>query len=299
MSSLQNPTAAYKQQFHDTFNSALAQTQSRLRGTVNDRGTIDGASFTINNIGTTEMEAVGGRYEDKRPGQLGNATRVVYMADFDKNLVVDGFDIPKLAADPTYKYADELVAAANRRTDKTIYRALLDAVLEKYTEGGTFSQISLPATQMIAAGGTAFTKAKAIYVRSLFRRNEADGENNMDDPITILWDDNMLRQILSDTTLTSADYLTVGMLQEGKVAGKWLGMNWVPYQALDKPVAGTTRTVAYTKSAVDYGVGIETKTRIGENQQKRGHPVEAYAWMSMGAGRQDEKKVVQIDFLDA
>lgn len=296
MSSLKNPTAAFRQQFHDTFVEALQQKESRLQSAVVDRGSIAGSSFTINNIGATEMEPVTNRYEDKHVGNLDNATRVVYMSDFDRLLAVDGFDIPKLAADPSYKYVDLLVAAANRRKDKTIYRALLDGVLEKTTETGTPSTVALPASQIILAGATGFTKTKAIATRAMFRKNEADSMNG--EQLFITYDDNMVRQIMGDTTLTSSDFMAVQMLQAGEIAKNWLGFTWIPYQLLDNGAGGATerRTVAWCKSAVHYGTGIETKTRVGENEQKRGHPTEAYAWMSLGAGRQDELKVVAVDF---
>lgn len=290
------PTAAFKQQFHDAFVDALAQKESRLQGTVIDRGQISGSSFTINSLGTTEMEAVTGRYQDKNPAELDNNTRLVYMADFDRTLVIDGFDIPKLAADPSYKYASLLVEAANRRKDKTIYRALIDDVVTKTGES-SFSTASLPAAQKIVAGGTAFTKAKALLVRKLFRANECDQENG--EQLFMLYDSNMVAQILADTTLTSADFMSVQMLQDGKVATNWLGFTWLPYEQLDNGAGGATerKTVAYAKSGVHLGTGITAKTEVGENKQKRGHPVEAYGWMSLGAGRQDEKKVVTIDFL--
>lgn len=51
------------------------------------------------------------------------------------------------------------------------------------------------------------------------------------------------------------------------------------------------------KSGVEIGMGINFKTDVSENKAKRGHPTEAYGWLSLGAGRQDEKKVVAIDFL--
>lgn len=290
------PTAAYKQQFHDAFVSALAQTDSRLQSAVIDRGQIDGSSFTINSLGTTEMEAVTGRYQDKNPAELDHNTRVVYMADFDRTLVVDGFDIPKLAADPSYKYVELLTQAANRRKDKSIYRALIDDVIVKTGETG-FGTASLPSTQKIAAGGTAFTKAKILYARKIFRANECDQENG--EQLYMLYDSNMVAQILADTTLTSADFMAVQMLQEGKVAANWLGFNWIPYEQLDNGAGGATerKTAAWAKSAVHYGTGINVKTEIGENKQKRGHPTEAYGYMSLGAGRQDEKKVLTIDFL--
>ena len=171
-----SPTAAYKQQFHDAFVAALAQKESRLQGTVMDRGQIDGSSFTINSLGITEMEAVTGRYQDKNPTELDNNTRVVYMADFDRTLVVDGFDIPKLAADPSHKYVGLLTEAANRRKDKSIYRALIDDIIVKTGEN-SFGTASLPSGQKILAGGTAFTKAKILLSRKLFRANECDQEN--------------------------------------------------------------------------------------------------------------------------
>ena len=295
MSFPSSPTAAYKQQFHDAFVAALAQKESRLQGTVMDRGQIDGSSFTINSLGITEMEAVTGRYQDKNPTELDNNTRVVYMADFDRTLVVDGFDIPKLAADPSYKYVGLLTEAANRRKDKSIYRALIDDIIVKTGEN-TFGTASLPSGQKILAGGTAFTKAKILLARKLFRANECDQENG--EQLYMLYDSNMVAQILADTTLTSADFMAVQMLQEGKVATNWMGFNWIPYEQLDAGAggAGERKTAAWAKSGIHMGTGINVKTSIGENTQKRGHPTEAYGYMSLGAGRQDEKKVITIDF---
>lgn len=300
MSSLKNVSAAYRQQFDDSFREKLQQKQSRLQDKVYDRGTISASSFTINSIGSTEMEAVNNRYEDKHPAGVDNSTRVVYMQDFDRLLVIDGFDIPKLVADPTYKYVDALVSAANRRKDKTIYRALLDPVIEKTGES-SMAPVTLPSSQIILSGGTGMTKSKLIFARSLFRKNEADEYADDGEELFITYDSNMVRQILSDTTLTSSDFMAGQMLQEGRLSTKFLGFTWVPYEQLDPGANGAAerRAVAWSKSAVHFGTGIETRTFVGENEMKRGHPKEAYAWMSIGAGRQDDSKVVAIDFVAA
>lgn len=288
-------TTAFKQQFHDGFLDALQQRDSRFQAAVTDRGMISGSSFTTNNIGLVEAREVTGRYQDKQAQDLAHETRIAYMADYDVGpLVVDAFDLAKLAADPTYKYQGLLVAAANRRKDKTIYRALLDASLTRTTEGGTVTTTAIPAGQQIAAGGTGFTKAKILQAKALFRVNEADEFN--DEELYMAYDGVMLRQILADTTLTSADFMAVQMLQTGKLADKWLGFNWLPYNALDVPAANTSRTVAWAKSCLQFGTGIDVRTDISQNKTKRGHPTEVYGWMSLGATRQDEKKVVQIDF---
>lgn len=294
--SLANPPVAFKQQFHDSYRDALAQRDCRFAKASVDRGMIEGSSFTINSLGTTEMKAVTGRYQDKTPQSLDHNTRVVYMADYDATIVVDGFDVPKLSADPSFKYPGLLADASNRLKDKVIYRALLDAVVTKSGEN-SFSTTTLPAGQIVLAGGTAFTKAKAIFARSLFRKNECDEQNG--EQLYISYNDEMVRQILADTTLTSSDFMAVQMLQSGKVAENWMGFTWVPYQALDNGAGGSSeaRTVAWAKSGVEIGMGINFKTDVSENKQKRGHPTEAYGWLSLGAGRQDEKKVVAIDFL--
>lgn len=52
----QRITAAYVTQFHDSFKILAQQKQSRLLNTVHNRGKITGNSFTINDMGTLEMQ---------------------------------------------------------------------------------------------------------------------------------------------------------------------------------------------------------------------------------------------------
>lgn len=289
-------STAFKQQFHDSFIHALQSKESFFQGKVVDRGMIGGSSFTTNNVGTTEAREVTGRYQDKSAQEIVHETRIGYMADYDIGpLPVDAFDLPKLTADPTSKYVQILLAAANRRKDKTIYRALLDGALSRSVEGGAITSVAIPAAQKIAAGSTGLTKAKVIAAKALFRKNKADAMHEPGTSLYLAYNSDSVRQILSDTTLTSADFLAARMLENGEVTN-WCGFMWVPYEDLDAPAADTLRTVAWSSTAVHYGTGINVKTDIGENKAKRGHPTEVYGWLSQGAVRQDEKKVVQIDF---
>lgn len=300
MSTSPTITTAFKQQFHDTFIHALQQKESRLQSRVVDRGMVTGSSFTTNNIGLVEAREVTGRYQDKQAQDVAHETRIAYMADFDIGpLVVDGFDLAKLVADPTFKYSELLVAAANRRRDRTIYRALLDGALTRTTEGGTVSSTALPAGQIVLAGGTGFTLTKLLTATALFRANEADSMNG--EELYITYNSTMVRQILANTTLTSADFMAVKMLQAGQIAENWMGYTWIPYELLDVGAGGGTdrRAVAWCMSAVQFGTGIDVRTDVSQNTSKRGHPTEVYGWMSFGAVRQDERKVVAIDFTNA
>jgi hypothetical protein len=289
-------TTAFKQQFHDSFIHALQTRECMFGKTVVNRGMIEGTSFTVNNMGSGVMREVTGRYQDKQAQEVDHSTRIAYMADFDAGpYPVDAFDLPKLVADPTYKYLEMLMAAAERRKDVTIYRALLDGALTRTQDGGALTSTALPAAQQIAAGGTGLTKAKIIQAKALFRKNKADAQYEPGTKLYVAYNSDSVRQILSDTTLTSADFLAVKMLELGEVAN-WCGFEWIPYEDLDVPAGNTARTVAWTSSAVHYGTGLNIKTDVSENKSKRGNPMEVYGFMSLGAVRQDEKKVVQIDF---
>ena len=300
MSTSQTITTAFKQQFHDTFIHALQQKDSRFQSAVTDRGMVQGSSFTTNNIGLVEAREVTNRYQDKTAQDIDHSTRIAYMADYDIGpLVVDGFDLAKLVADPTYKYTEMLVAAANRRKDKTIYRALVDGAMTRTLEGGSVTSTALPSGQKILVGGTGFTFAKLTQTAELFRANECDALNG--EELYIAYNGTMVRQILAETKFTSSDYLAIQMLQAGKVATNWMGFTWIPYNLLDAGASGGTdkKTVAWAKSALQFGTGLDAKTDVDVNKAKRGHPTEVYGWLSLGAVRQDESKVVTIDFSNA
>jgi hypothetical protein len=267
------------------------QQDSRLMKTVNDRGAIEGASFTINNLasaGVLDENTV--RHGDTVWSEIDHTARNAVMRDFYKAFPMDRNDIPKMIVNPVTggQYMASLMAARNRRCDDIIYQAALGTILSQ--DGLT--SYALPAGQKIAAGGTGFTKAKLIQARSIFRANEADEENGED--LYMLYNDVALQQVLADTTLTSSDFLAGQMLQSGTLKGKWMGFTWIPYQGLNK-VSTTYSGMAWAKSGIHFGRGYEEGNVTRRGDKKDAWQVSMAA--SYGAGRQDDKKVVQIDFV--
>lgn len=267
-----------------------AQRESRLMSAVYDRGSITGESFTINFLGDdgSLLDANSVRHGDTEWSLADHSTPIVNMADFYKAFPLDRNDIPKMLVNPVTggDYMNLLMAAKNRRIDDIIYRAARGSQLKK---DGTSE--ALPASQLIAHGGTGFTKAKIIQAKKIFRANEADefaGEE-----LYMTYNAEMLEDILTDTTLTSADYMAVKMLQNGDVSGKWMGFKWVPYNGIEFS-ASTYYPIAWAKSGIHFGRGYE-EGNVGQRRDKKD------AWQvsmgaSYGAGRQDKKKVVQIAF---
>lgn len=292
-------TAAFVQQFHDTYEMQCAQEESRLQKTVVNRGKIEGASFTINDMGIVEMQASGARFGDTVWTTPDAGTRTVLMSDYDLFIPIEPRDVPKLKANPQDKYMKLLHSAHGRKVDDVIYQAGLGGVQRTVVDDAgtkTTTAVNLPAGQIILAGSTGMTKAKLIKAKALFRANECDEQAG--EELYIAYSSDMLTAILSDTTLTSADFMAGQMLQEGKLAGKWLGFNWIAYEKLNNGAGGATerRTMAWCGTAIHYGeadiTNFDISTRPDKKNAKQVGGVE-----SMGAGRANENKVVAIDFL--
>lgn len=301
-------TGAFVQEFHRGYELACQQKESRLEALVTPRGSIVGASFTINDMGIIDMidrpvQANGvlnpttGRFQDTVWSVPDAGTRVALMGDSDLFVPVEKVDLPKLLANPQGPYQQLCVAATNRKKDAVIYNALLASIGRRQADlagSPSMTQVALPATQKITAtgSGSILTKKDLIAVRALFRKNEAD-----DEQINMTYTSDMLTFVLNDTTLTSADYMAVKMLQEGDISSKWLGINWVPYEKIN--YNDTTKkfsAVAWTKSALHFGSGQDVAIDIGPRRDKR-NVIQIGVQTSYGAGRANEQKVVQLDFV--
>lgn len=280
----------FVQQWDDTVKLLSQQKESRLEAACADKGTITGESFTYNQLGALEdTPANTQRHGDTTWSDAAHTTRVALMQDFFQALPVDRADVPKLLANPaTTTYPTSLRAAWNRRKDKILFAALLGSV--QFKDG---SSVALPSGQKIVDGGTGFTKAKIIQAKKLFRANETDGIEDGEE-LYITYNSEMLEDILSDTQLTSADFMAGKMLQDGAVGGKWMGVNWIPYEGILK-VSSVYSTVMWCKSGLIKGTGFVEGTAGIRKDKKNTMQVDMAG--SFAALRAEEKKVVQISFV--
>ncbi len=282
-------TAAFVQQWDSAIRAEAQQKQSRLMQTVTNRGQITGDSFTINDMLAVELDPNTVRHGDTTWGDPGHTNRLAVMSDFYKALPLDRNDIPKMIVNPVTggDYMGALMSGKNRKIDDIIYAAARGTINSK--DGVTAN--TLPSGQKIAHGSTGFTKAKIIQAKSIFRANEADEFEG--EELYMTYNSKALEDIMSDTNLTSADWMAVQMLQSGQIATKWMGFTWIPYERMVFS-ASTYYAVAYAKSGIHFGEGY-----VEGNVTRRGDKKDLWQvsmGASFGAGRQDESKVVEIAF---
>ena len=282
-------TEAFRQAFGDNFMHLAQQKLSRLESCVTIEAGIAGMSKSINRLGQRSAQRRLTRHGDTPLNDQPHSTRFVDLYDWEDGDMVDDQDKVRTLIDPTSDYVNAMVAGMNRAKDDVIIAAI------NGNSRSSTGNIVLPSTQKILVGGQGLTKAKIIQTKKIFRTNEADEEAG--EELYFGYSATALSDVLTDTQLTSADYLAVQMLQNGTMKGRWMGFTWVPSERFAK--VSTTRFLqAWAKSGVVLGKGADVTTRVGEDPGK-GFNVRIYAKQSIGAVRVEEEKVVEVQAIES
>lgn len=282
-------TEAFRQAFGDNFMHLAQQKLSRLESCVTIEAGIAGMSKSINRLGQRSAQRRLTRHGDTPLNDQPHSTRFVDLYDWEDGDMVDDQDKVRTLIDPTSDYVNAMVAGMNRAKDDVIIAAI------NGNSRSSTGNIALPSAQKILVGGTGLTKAKIIQTKKIFRTNEADEEAG--EELYFGYSATALSDVLTDTQLTSADYLAVQMLQNGTMKGRWMGFTWVPSERFAK-VSTTRYLQAWAKSGVVLGKGADVTTRVGEDPGK-GFNVRIYAKQSIGAVRVEEEKVVEVQAVES
>ena len=281
--------SVFVKQYADTYLALLEQKESKLLSTVTNIGSVTGTSWTLNEMGTLgdEFNTLT-RFGETQYTDASFASRFGTMSDFPNFTRLAIQDLYKLKAQPQDQLLQRLHSKWNRKVDKVVYNALLGTVARKEVGADTYTNVALPATQILGDATAPITKQLLIDIRTKFMENECEED------IYVTYNADLLNTLLADTTLTSADYLAGQMLQRGEI-NNFLGFNWVHYEGIRSADGLSATGVAYTKSAVEVATNSISPLKIVEVETANrfhsiGH-VEA-----IGAVRSDEKKVVAFKF---
>lgn len=281
--------SVFVKQYADTYVALLEQKESKLLSTVTNIGSVTGTSFTVNEMGTLGDEFTSlTRFGDTQYVDASFASRLATMNDFPNFTRLAIQDLYKLKAQPQDQLLQRLHAKWNRKLDSVVYNALIGTAPRKEVGADTYTNVALPATQILGSATVAPTKQLLIDIRTKFMENECDED------IYITYNADLLNAILADPTLTSADYLAGQMLQKGDVSN-FLGFNWVHTEQI-KAADGLSATgVAYTRSSVEVGINSISPLKIVEIETaNRYHSIGHIE--AIGAVRTDEKRVVAFKF---
>jgi hypothetical protein len=289
----ENTLNHFVNKFDDDVKLTFQQKQSRLEDRVTADYSVVGASKSFDTLGQSEMNLVTGQNQDHQSVGTAAGRRWIDLADYDWHDFVNTFDKLKVLEDPTNKYVQLAIGAANRTKDRLIINALGAAARDTTGAGNNVvtTYAALPSTQKILHAGANITMAKVRSAIELLNVSEA-GSPEEGGERTFVYTASQLTILMADTSVTSSDYNTLRALQDFKVDA-FLGMKWVRVELL--PKASNIRSCyIFTKDAIGLGVGEDIKTDISQRRDKRGLPWQVYAMISAGAVRGQDTGVVEI-----
>ena len=277
-------TTAMVEQYSANVQILMQQKESRLAPAVRVEAGVIGRNAFFDQLNATAAVKRTTRHADTPLVSTPHLRRRVSLCDYDWADLVDNMDLKKILTDPSSSYAINAKNAMNRSKDDEIIAAALATCY-----GGMDGSVSYAfptSTHQIVHGSAGLTVAKLLKAKQTLDENEIDDEERF-----IAVTAEQVTNLLSDSTVTSADYNTVRALVQGNV-DTFMGFKFIRIERLSK--ASTTRScLAWQKNSLLLAVGLDVITDVGPRRDKN-MATQVYLGMSIGATRMDEKGVVEI-----
>lgn len=282
----------FVQQYATNIALLLQQKGSKLRGAVTSGSHVGKQASPVDQIGSVEMQPVSGRYQAMGRVDAATDRRWVFPSDFDLPQLIDSFDKLKLLQDPSSAYVQNAVYAAGRKMDALILAAINGTA--KTGETGSTST-TLPSAQKVAvnfgaSGNVGLTVAKLREAKKILMAADLD----LDDPMNQLSCVVKAKQhdnLLAEAQVISLDFNEKPVMVEGKIT-RFLGINFIHSELVENST--NDLVPVFAKSGVYLGIWNDIATDISQRKDLQGLPYQAYVYMSAGATRLEEERVVQI-----
>jgi Phage capsid protein len=227
------------------------------------------------------------------------------LRDFTTAILVDDFDKVKTMTDPQSEFAMSLAWARNRTIDDLILGVAglgtagaagtavggilgLATVVDEAAESSTAT--ALPTAQQIVDGGTNLTMAKIAQAAFLMDAADVDPDGRY-----FFYSPAGMRKLITDNTVTSADYTTIKALRDGGFPqdATWMGFQWRRSTRL--PITGNIRScIAVQKRSVGFAVAMMAGVEIDRAVHKNNN-TQVLLKFSGGGVRIEDVGVVQVN----
>jgi hypothetical protein len=291
--SVQTPTY-YSQEFASSLRLLLQQTQSKLRGTVMEKGHTGQQASPVDQVGAVEMQPVVGRFGPMPRTDAPADRRWVFPNPFDLNQLLDPNDMLQMIVDPKGPYLQNALAAANRQIDRFIINGLLGTNLTGVNAG---TSTVLPSAQKVtvafgASGNVGMTVKKLREARRILAANNVDLDAEQ---LTLALHPTNHDQMLAEAQVVSLDFNEKPVLVDGKIT-RFLGFDFKQTTLMPYIAGGTVRQcIAYAKSRGHLGTWNDIQTDVAQRKDLQSMPWQIYVKMMGGGTRTEEAGVVEID----
>lgn len=220
-----------------------------LRGCVKSRLGVVGDKYDFRTMGKGAATTRTGSSADVVPMGVAHGIKVATLVDYEAPEYTDIYDAQTVNFDEVVELAQTIAGAMGRRDDQSIIDAMA-------TTTNTFVDAT-------------FTVATLTKSAELLNKVETPMEDRF-----FICDEAKLKELLDDSTLTSADYASVKALQTGEI-NTFMGFTFKIVGSARAEGGLGGNAYAMHKSALGHAVGIDMKTRVDWVAHKA-------SWLSLG-----------------
>lgn len=270
----------------------LAQQESnKMRMAVRTKTGVRGKTCNYERLGASDLVSITARHQATPLLNPEHSRRRATLSDRGGAILLDKHDEPKLLIEPENDYAKNHAASIARYYDDLIIAAATGSATA-VDETDATSSVTLASfasgTHVIANGGTGLTFAKVNQAARLLNVQDVPFDNRWFaiSPVG-------LEDLLATTQATSADFVNLKALQNGRLEGPWMGFNWILTTRL--AISGNIRScIAWHRDGIGLAIGIDMYTSVSTRADLN-DATQVYAAASAGAVRVEEARVVQVD----
>jgi len=284
----------YVNQYATNVQLLLQQKGSKLRPHVMSGSHVGQQASPVDQIGAVVMQPVTQRFAPIGRVDASTDRRWVFPSDFDLPQMIDSFDKLRLLIDPQSHYVTNAVHAAGRQYDDLLIAA--QSGTAKTGVSGATSTVRLSgndvAVNFASSSDVGLTVAKIREGKRLLMKNQVDLES---DEIVCVVNAQLHDNLLAETQIISMDFNDKPVLVDG-IVKRFLGVNFVYCERLILDATDTDATLCpmFAKSGMYLGIWNDMATDISQRKDISGLPWQTYLYMTAGATRLEEKKVVTI-----
>lgn len=279
---------AFVQQYTDNLYVLAQQKGSRLRQYVREKP-MNSKALYFDRLGSTAAIKKTTRHQSTPVMNSPHSRRKVTLDDWIWADLVDNEDEIRMLIDPKSDYAMNAAFALGRAVDSALITAMRGNAVSSDADDVT-ANVALPSAQKVANAGAGLNMSKIRSAKEIFDTAEIPDEDRV-----WLYSAQQLNNLLSDSTVTSADFNTVKALVRGDI-DTWMGFKWVRTQLLDK-VSTSRFNIAFAKQGVGLMIGKDIKVRMSERDDLN-YAVQIHCSASFGATRIEDACVVEIDCIE-
>ena len=289
-------TNAFVEQYRNNVTMLSQQRGSKLRDFVTVNNGVVGKTVFTEQIGATEAKKRISRHSDSPLVDTPHKRRLYTMADYEWGDLIDKADRVRMLIDPTSTYAQSAAFAMGRVMDDVIIDALKgDASIE---DAGAQTTVSLSQTVAKTFNDVNSGTDDVLNIAKLRQAQQLFHTANVpeDEEKFIVVSPKGIQQLLGAKEVTSSDFNTVKALVNGEI-DTFMGFRFIVSNRLPVPASNERDAFAFTRSAIELGIGQDIMARIEERADKA-FSTYVYYCMTLGATRLEEEKVVKITYAE-